>query len=71
MKINRNIAAMLALTALAFAAGRAGWLGTAPEASAQPMQQELQEELSPDMLAAIEAGMPGEHHRHLDQLIGE
>ena len=75
MRINRNIAAVLALTALAFVAGRAGGLGGAPVATAQQMQQEIQEEmppeLSPDMLAAIEAGTPGEHHKHLDPLIGE
>lgn len=82
MRINRNIAAILALTALAFAAGRAGWLGGAgPLASAQQMQQDkdkpaemppgMPPEMSPDMLAAIEAGMPGEHHKYLDQLIGE
>ena len=78
MRINRNIAAILALTALAFAAGRAGWLaGDGPIASAQQMQQdkevpaEMAPEMSPDILAAIEAGMPGEHHKYLDSLIGE
>jgi hypothetical protein len=75
MGINRNIAAVLALTALAFAAGRAGWFGTGPEASAQQMkEQESQEappEMSPEELAAFELGMPGEHHKYLDTLIGD
>ena len=57
--------------------GRAGWLGGGPEATAQQMQEgqelppEMPPEMSPDMLAAFEAGMPGEHHKYLDQLIGE
>lgn len=73
MRINRNIAAILALTGLAFIAGRAGWLGGAPVATAQQMQegQEMPAEMSPDMLAALEAGMPGPHHKYLDPLIGE
>ncbi|MDY7107059.1 MAG: DUF1579 family protein [Planctomycetota bacterium] len=79
MRINRNIAAVLALIALAFAAGRAGWLGAGPEASAGPMQeQEMADEmppdmppdLSPEMMKAMKMGAPGEHHEYLNTLVG-
>jgi hypothetical protein len=71
MRINRNIVAVLALTALAFAAGRAGWLGAGPTASAQQVEEQAPEKMSPEAVAAIAAGTPGEHHRYLNTLIGE
>ena len=84
MRINRQMAGVLAIVALAFVAGRMDWfcgLGSAASAQEKPDQTELkpeveselkgETEMDPETLAWIEVGTPGEHHKHLDTLVGE
>ena len=67
MRLNRNLIGMLAVGGLAFGAGHLlsenkplAWAG-----------QEADHEMDAEMQAYIAAGMPGEHHRRLDPMIGE
>jgi hypothetical protein len=70
MRINRNLVGLAAVGAVAFVAGRADWLvGATPTAEARVWQEEG--EMTAEMMAWMEAGTPGDHHRHLDQLTGD
>lgn len=70
MKITRQIVLMAALTGFAFIVGRST-LGTALDASAHAQDSPADEEMQAMMDAWMQAGMPGEHHKHLDRMVGE
>ncbi len=68
MTTNRNIVAVLAVAAVAFAVGRAGvatGAGSAALAAGQP-----EGELPPEVAAMMAAARPGEQHEKLNALIG-
>ncbi len=67
MNMKRNLFGLLAVAGLAFAAGRLHVLSGGESVAWAQAEQELTEEME----AYVKAGMPGEHHRHLDVMIGE
>ena len=71
MKINRNIAALLAVAGLAYAAGHFGAFTAGTPGAWGQVQQEQEQQMPPEMLPYIEAGMPGRYHHRLDALVGE
>ena len=67
MRINRNLVGLAAVAALAYAAGHFGaFSGHDAVAVTQP-----EAEIPAEMQAYMALGEPGEHHRHLDAMIGE
>ena len=68
MRMNRNLLTLLAVGGLAFGAGH---LLSEYKPLALAGEQTDHEMNSADMEAYTAAGMPGENHRRLDQLIGE
>jgi hypothetical protein len=72
MRINRNIVSLSAVAVVAFVAGRAGLFAGGSVASADPQDQPPEmPEMTEEMEAMIKAGMPGGHHAHLNDLVGE
>ena len=67
MNIKRNLLGLLAVTGLAFAAGRLHVL-SGGESTAWA---EAEQELSKEMEAYVAASMPGDGHLSLDRMVGE
>lgn len=73
MKFNRNLLVLGGVAVLAFVAGRMDIFCNAPHAAvaATPQDEMDQMQIDEEMLAYVASGLPGEHHKLLQPMIGE
>ena len=72
MRIKSEFLILVVVAAIAFALGRTQWFdGVEPAAVAQSDQDQGEGLMDEQMAALLKAGIPGDHHKILDKLVGK